>query len=69
MNEAIVGGPLDGGIAVWTEPHVCVPLEGSRYATYHLLPWDGCVFQFDGKYHFGKVVTADELKLVDEDSP
>lgn len=64
MTRAI-GGPCDGTEQEWLELHVCVPLGNDRYATYHKQPWDECVFQYDGAYHFGKIVTGDELRLVE----
>ena len=63
MSKAI-GGPFDGSDVTWSELHVCVPLADGTYATYHKQPWDECVFQYDGQYHFGKIVSADELQKV-----
>ena len=58
MMTQVIGGPLDGLYVAWTDDHVCLKIGEDRYASYHLTPWDECIFEPDGCYHFGLLVTG-----------
>lgn len=57
-----IGGPLDGLDTDDTDTGLCIDLDDGTYACYYRVPWDECVFRYDGDYHFHRVVTKDELE-------
>lgn len=65
MGPKLIGGPLDGAFAKSNcSEGIIIPIGEGRFACYFRVPWDECVFQYDGDYHYHKTVDGDMIEFV-----